>query len=312
MNRRIVAATLVVVLLPLMAGAARAADDDRAAVPLYPGMGSHHRPVTTSSAKTQQYFDQGLIWAYAFNHDEAIRSFTEAARLDPSCAMAWWGIALCHGPHINRPAMTEDSSRAAWAALQKARVLRNRATPVEMRADRRAGLRADGDPPPADRAALDKAYAEAMAQVWLAHRDDVDVGVLYAEAMMDLRPWDLWTVDRQPQPGTSEIVAVLEAVLQRDPDHPGGNHLYIHALEPSPHPEQVDAAADRLRGLVPASGHLVHMPSHIDVLRGRWRRRAARTNWRSRRIAATVRSLPGRISTGSTCFTTTTCWPLRR
>ncbi len=237
--------------------------------PLFDGIGSHRRPVTTSSSQAQRYFDQGLTLAYAFNHDEAIRSFTEAARLDPDCAMAWWGVALCHGPHINNPTMTTERSQAAWDALQKAVALKNKANPTE-RALIDALSRRYAFPIPEDRIPLDQAYARAMRDVWQAHRRDADVGALFAEAMMDLRPWDLWTDDGKPQPGTEEIVAVLEEVQRLSPDHPGALHLYIHAIEASPHPEKAMAAADRLRNLVPMSGHLVHMPSHIDVLTGRW------------------------------------------
>lgn len=237
--------------------------------PLFDGIGSHGRPVTTSSPQAQRYFDQGLTLAYAFNHDEAIRSFTEAARLDPDCAMAWWGVALCHGPHINNPTMTPERSQAAWDALQKAIALKHKATPSE-RALIDALSKRYAFPIPEDRIPLDHAYARAMRDVWLAHRRDADIGSLYAEAMMDLRPWDLWTDDGKPQPGTEEIVAVLEEVQRLNPDHPGALHLYIHAIEASPQPEKAMAAADRLRDLVPMSGHLVHMPSHIDVLTGRW------------------------------------------
>jgi len=238
-------------------------------VPLYEGMGSHHREVTTSSALAQRYFDQGLVWAYAFNHDEAIRSFTKAAELDPGCAMAWWGIALCNGPHINNPVLPPERAAAAWEALQKAIAAKAGSSPIECALIEALSKRY-ADPPPADRSALDRAYAEAMARIWEKYPRDPDVGTLFAEAMMDLRPWDLWTQGREANPGTRKIVAALEEVLRMDPDHPGANHLYIHAVEPSPHPEKANAAAERLRTLVPASGHLVHMPSHIYVLTGRW------------------------------------------
>jgi tetratricopeptide (TPR) repeat protein len=232
-------------------------------------MGSHHRSVTTSSPLAQQYFDQGLVWAYAFNHDEAIRSFEKATRLDPECAMAWWGIALCNGPHINNPIVPPHRSEAAWEALQRAVALRENTTPTERALIGALSTRYT-DPPPADRRPLDEAYAKAMREVWLTYSDDSDVGTLCAEALMDLRPWDLWTKDGRPQPGTEEIIDILEDVLRLDPGNPGANHLYVHAVEASPHPERANAAADRLRGLVPGSGHLVHMPSHIDVLTGRW------------------------------------------
>ena len=237
---------------------------------LFEGMGEHHRSITTSSPEAQKYFDQGLIWAYAFNHDEAIRSFTEAARLDPTCAMAWWGIALANGPHINNPAMDAEHSRAAWEAIEAARLRAAGAAPVE-RALIDALARRYAATPPKDRKPLDEAYASAMRDVWNAYRHDRDVGTLFAEAMMDLRPWDLWTKDGKPQPGTEEIVATLEEVMRTSPNHPGALHLYIHAVEGSPTPERAMDAANRLCGLVPASSHLVHMPSHIYARTGRWK-----------------------------------------
>jgi len=247
----------------------RATTPAGATVPLFDGMGSHRRAVTTSSSLAQKYFDQGLIWTFAFNHDEAIRAYQQAAVLDPDCAMAWWGIALCNGPHINNPAMPPERSKAAWDALQKAVALKGKATPVE-RALIEALTKRYADPPPTDRKALDEAYAAAMREVWKKYPTDPDVGTLFAEAMMDLRPWDLWTKDGKPQPGTEEIVATLNGVLRIQPDHPGALHLHIHAIEASPKPADALATADRLRRLVPASGHLLHMPTHIDVLTGRW------------------------------------------
>ena len=222
---------------------------------------------------SQQYFDQGLIWAYAFNHDEAIRSFQQAARLDPECAMAWWGIALCNGPHINNTKMPPERSQAAWNALQKAQALRHTASPKEQKLIDALSQRYTF-PAPQDREPLDRAYADAMAALWREHPQDADIGTLYAEAMMDLRPWDLWTHDGEPQPGTKRILAVLEEIMSQSLDHPGANHLYIHAVEPSPEFRKALPAADRLRDLVPAAGHLVHMPSHIDVRVGNWEKAA--------------------------------------
>ncbi len=242
---------------------------EQSGVSLYEGMGRHHRAVATTSPLAQRYFDQGLVLAFAFNHDEAIRAFREAARLDPGCAMAWWGVALCNGPHINNPVMPPERSREAWEALRQARSRRQRASPLERELIDALGERY-ADPPPADRRPLDEAYARAMRSVHEAHPGDADVAVLFAEALMDLRPWDLWTLDGVARPETPEILAALEAAMRADPDHPGALHLYIHAQEASPHPEQADAVADRLRSLVPAAGHLVHMPSHIDVQVGRW------------------------------------------
>lgn len=240
-----------------------------AAVPLFDGMGDHHRKISTQSQLAQQYFDQGLVWAFAFNHDEAIRSFEEAARLDPDCAICWWGVALCNGPHINNPVMTQQRSEVAWTAYQMALERIQQASPVERSLIEAVGTRY-ANPAPADRKPLDEAYAQAMRNVWRAHPNDADIGTLFAEAMMDLRPWDLWQKNGDPQPGTEEILTVLDEVLRLDPNHPGALHLYIHAVEASPDPHRGIAAAQRLRNLVPASGHLVHMPSHIDVLTGQW------------------------------------------
>ena len=237
--------------------------------PLFDGLGPRSRRVTTTSADAQRYFDQGLKFLYAFNHDEAIRSFRQAATLDPACAMAWWGIAYACGPHINNSSVDEAHAREGSGALAQARERSAGASPVE-RALIDALTKRYADPQPADRGPLDRAFADAMRAVWEANPGDADVGALYAEARMDLRPWDLWTHDGQPQPGTDEILGVLRAVIAREPDHPLALHLSIHALEASPHPERADAAADRLRDLQPGLAHLVHMPSHIDVRRGRW------------------------------------------
>lgn len=236
---------------------------------LYDDLGSHQRLIATRSEAAQRYFDQGLTLAFAFNHDEAIRSFREAARLDPECAMAWWGIALAHGPHINFPVMPPERVAAAWEAIQRARSLVDRARPAEHALIDALARRYVPDPA-ADRGPLDLAYAEALRGAWRAHPLDADVGTLFAEALMDLHPWDLWTLDGRPKPYTPEIVETLERVLQIAPDHPGANHLFVHAVEASSTPGRADAAADRLRTLVPGSSHLVHMPSHIDVRRGRF------------------------------------------
>lgn len=245
------------------------AQDGQTTVPLFDGLGSHGRKVTTSSPEAQRYFNQGLCFLYAFNHDEAIRSFRKATELDPKCAMAWWGISVANGPHINNPVVIPERASSAWDALSKARQAAATAGGIERALIDALGKRY-ADPQPDDRKPLDEAYAAAMRQVWQAHPDDADVGALFAESLMDLRPWDLWTADGQPQPGTDEVVEVLETVLAKAADHPLALHLYIHAVEASPHPEKSDAAAERLRSLQPGLGHLVHMPSHIDVRQGRW------------------------------------------
>jgi tetratricopeptide (TPR) repeat protein len=238
-------------------------------VPLFSGLGKHSRRVTTTSPDAQRYFDQGLAFVYGFNHDEAIRSFSQAAEIDPQCAMAHWGVALANGPHINNPVVDEAHAKAAWDALTRAREFVRQATPAERALIDALGARY-AMPQPADRKPLDQAYADAMKQVRQAYPDDADVAALSAEALMDLRPWDLWKTDGTAQPGTNEIVSTLEQVLVKNPYHPLANHLYIHAVEASPLPEKADPAANRLRDLQPGLGHMVHMPSHIDVRRGRW------------------------------------------
>jgi tetratricopeptide (TPR) repeat protein len=258
--------TLPLSILALLAFTSLAAAEP---IPLYEGLGAFGRKVTTSSADAQRYFSQGLCFLYAFNHDEAIRSFRRASELDPECAMAWWGISIANGPHINNPALPPERAKAAWDALTKARAAASKGSKVEQ-ALIQALAKRYADPPPEDRRPLDEAFADAMRQVWKANPDDADVGALFAESLMDLRPWDLWLPAGEPQPGTEEIVATLEKVLAKNPEHPLALHLYIHAVEASPHPEKAAAGADRLRNLQPGLGHLVHMPSHIDVRTGAW------------------------------------------
>ncbi len=236
---------------------------------LVDGLGSHTHQVTTASADAQKFFDQGLRYYFGFNHGAAIRSFQEAARLDPDCAMAHWGIALANGPHINFPMVPPPAAAEAWAELTLAQKNSANATPVE-RALIAALAKRYANPQPDDRSPLDRAYADAMRDVWKNFPRDTDAGVLFAEAMMDLRPWDQWTPEGVAQPGTDEIIATLDAVLKLDVNHPFANHLYIHAVEASPHPERALAAADRLRDAQPALAHNVHMPSHIDIRVGHW------------------------------------------
>jgi tetratricopeptide (TPR) repeat protein len=237
--------------------------------PLFDGLGNYTRKITTKSPEAQRYFNQGLAWFHGFHHGAAIRSFQEAARLDPECAMAYWGIALANGPHINVPMVPPPAAEQAWQALTQARKFAPQATPVE-RALIAALATRYANPQPEDRSPLDRAYAETMRKNWKTYSKDPDVGALYAEAMMTLRPWDLWTADGKPQPGTKEVIAALETVMKLNPSHPFANHLYIHALEASPRPDRATAAADRLRDLQPALAHNVHMPSHIDIRNGRW------------------------------------------
>lgn len=235
----------------------------------FEGMGHHMRAITTDSAECQAFFNQGLTWAYAFNHDEAIRSFKEAARHDPQCAMAWWGIALCNGPHINNPIMPPERSQAAWDTVQMAMSLRENASYPEGRLIEALAKRYAATPP-ADRRPLDEAYAAAMQEVYELDVNDSDMATLYAESLMDLQPWDLWDKNGNAKGRTNEILAILEHALKINPNNPGANHLYIHAVEASSQPQRAVVSADRLRTLVPGSGHLVHMPSHIDVRVGNW------------------------------------------
>jgi len=237
--------------------------------PIFDGLGSYTRTVTTDSPRAQRYFNQGLAFYHGFNHGEAIRSFQEAARLDPKCAMAHWGIALACGPHINLPLVPPPAAELAWKELKLAQENAQHASPVE-RDLIEALSRRYANPQPEDRAPLDQAYADAMRKVWQNYPNDQDVGVLFAEAMMDLRPWNQWTPEGQANPGTYEILATLQAILKLDPKHPFANHLYIHAVEASPHPERAATAANRLRTLQPGVAHNVHMPSHIDIRCGRW------------------------------------------
>lgn len=239
------------------------------AVPLYDGLGKLHRKVTTMSPEAQRYFDQGLAFLYAFNHDEALRAFRRAAELDPRCAMAHWGVAYANGPHINNPVVPPERAKAAWEALGKAKDAAANATPVEKAMIEALTFRY-ADPQPEDRKPLEQAYADAMRKLWKAYPKDADIGALTAEAIANLRPWDQWLPDGTPQPGTEELVATLNATLAVDPKHPLANHMLIHAVEASPRPELADKAADALRDLQPGLGHLVHMPSHVDVRRGRW------------------------------------------
>ncbi len=248
-------------------------------VPFYDGLGSHHRKITTVSPEAQRYFDQGLNLLYAFNHDEAIRSFEQAAVADPDCAMAYWGIAIANGPHINFPLVPPDRAQAAWRSLTRAQALAPHGTGTEKALIEALSTRY-ANPQPADRRALDEAYSLAMQKLCKQYPTDSDIGALAAEAQMDLRPWDLWKTDGKPQPGTEEILTTLTRVLERNPNHPLGLHLYIHAVEASPNPGKAVAAADRLRWLVPGLGHLVHMPSHIDVRTGKWQK-AVESNQRA-------------------------------
>lgn len=236
-------------------------------VPLYTDLGAHHKRISTRVSATQQYFDQGLRLVYGFNHAEAIRSFTRAAELDPTCAMCYWGIALAHGPHVNAP-MDSASGVAAYAAVQKALSLKSHATAPERVYIEALAQRYEEDPP-TDRARLDISYSRAMGKVVKTYPKDLDAATLYAESLMDLRPWNYWRPDRTPYPGTQEIVHQLRSVLTRNPNHPGACHYYIHAVE-AVNPKAAVPCAERLAQLMPGEGHMVHMPAHIYIRVGRW------------------------------------------
>lgn len=235
---------------------------------LYDTLGSYSRKVTTASPQAQRWFDQGLRLVYAFNHTEAQRAFREATRVDPTCAMCSWGLALTEGSNYNSPT-DAGRERAAVAAVQQAQRLAASGTAAE-RALVEAAARRHASDPNAKREALDQAYAAAMREVARQFPDDLEAGTLFADAMMNLRPWNLWKADGTPHPGTEELVQVLERVLAKNPDHPGALHLYIHAVEASANPRRAEGAADRLAKLMPGAGHIVHMPSHIYWRVGRY------------------------------------------
>jgi tetratricopeptide (TPR) repeat protein len=244
----------------------------QAGPPLYTDLGTHHRAVGTRVPLAQQYFDQGLRLVYGFNHAEAIRSFTRATELDPACAMCWWGIAYAYGPHVNA-GMDSASGVKAYEAAQKALSLSRGASPWQ-RAYIRAVAARYAPVPPVDRASLDSAYARGMADAARRYPNDLDAAALYAESLMDLRPWNYWTPEGKPYPGTEEIVRQLERVIARNPEHPGACHYYIHAVE-AVTPQLAVPCAERLARLMPGVGHIVHMPAHIYIRVGRYNDAAA-------------------------------------
>ncbi|NIP15492.1 MAG: hypothetical protein GWM88_12535 [Pseudomonadales bacterium] len=239
---------------------------DESVAPLLEGIGPVDFPISTTSDRAQAYFNQALTFSYGFNHAEAARSFREAARLDDTCGICWWGVALAHGPNINKE-MTDDDVPVAFEALQNALSRQQHETTRER--DYIDALSARYTADGADRQALDQEYAHAMEDLVRDHPDDVHAQALYAEALMDLYPWDYWDDDGSPREHTAAIVAALETVMEADPDHPGALHLYIHVMERFT-PELAEPAADRLGPLVPVAGHLVHMPSHIYLRVGRY------------------------------------------
>jgi tetratricopeptide (TPR) repeat protein len=239
---------------------------------LFDGLGDFHRAATTKSPEAQKYFDQGMRYLWAFNHDEATRSFAKAAQLDPDCAICYWGVSLTVGPNYNLPLLAEARAVVAWDALQQAQRTAAHASPAEKALIAALGKRYASAAPldPAAAAPLLAAYAEAMQAVARSYPEDTDIQVMAAEAAMTSNAWKLWSLDGKPASGTEAIVSALEAVLAKHPGHAGANHYYIHAVEASPHPERGVAAAQRLKGLMPAAGHLEHMPAHIYQRIGRY------------------------------------------
>lgn len=254
---------LVFMVFALTATPVIARESTSDTIPLYSNLGPYTRPVTTSSSLAQRYFNQGLRLAYAFGRPQAVRSFREAQRHDPHCAMCYWGEAWALGPYINEK-MDPKAGVQAYQAIQKAKGL----VPQQTNANEQAlieamALRYAPDPTPENRATLDRAYAAAMGEVVRRFPQDLDAGALFGEALMVLSPWDHWTREGQPKPGTEEAVAVLESILARNIKHPGACHLYIHLMEASPTPEQAEACADLLADQIPGASHIQHMPSHI-------------------------------------------------
>jgi tetratricopeptide (TPR) repeat protein len=239
-----------------------------AKAPLYDNLGSYHYAVTTRSPDAQKYFDQGMTLSYAFNHAESIRAFRQAAALDPGCAMCYWGIAFAFGPNINAP-ITEDAAKDAWAAIGQARAAAARASDEERAFIEALAKRYAADPK-AERAPLDRAYADAMRAVAARYPDDLDAATLFAQSLMDTSPWNYWDKNGDPREFTKDVIDALESVLARKPDHIGAIHLYIHAVEASPDPGRAEQYADRLAALAPGAGHLVHMPAHIYLRTGRY------------------------------------------
>ncbi|MFI4879534.1 MAG: hypothetical protein ACHQD6_03625 [Steroidobacterales bacterium] len=244
---------------------------------LYDGLGSFHRAITTGSPAAQQYFDQGMRFLWAFNHDESARSFAKAAQLDPACASCYWGVALTVGPNYNVPAMEEPRAKVAFEALHHAQENAAHASAVEQALISALAARYPSAQPldPSNLAPVLSAHADFMRTVAARFPDDLDVQTLCAESEMNVHAWRLWTADGQPVPGTLAIVSRLESVLKRDPMHPGANHYYVHVMEASQHPERATASAMRLTGMMPAAGHLEHMPAHIMQRIGRYEEAAA-------------------------------------
>jgi tetratricopeptide (TPR) repeat protein len=242
--------------------------DQKKQAPLFDNLGTLNFPITTDSELAQKYFNQGIILAYGFNHEEAFRSFEEVARLDSNCAMAYWGMAYVLGPNINLP-MDAGVVHTAYEAIQKSISLLDDETQKEKDFIMALSERYSSEVMK-DRTPLDQAYSDAMRNLSNKYPDDLDAATMFAESIMDCHPWDYWLKDGTAQPWTPELLAILESVIERSPDHLGANHLYIHAVEASKNPQRGLASADKLRFLAPGAGHLVHMPSHIYIRTGNY------------------------------------------
>ncbi|HXW11040.1 MAG TPA: hypothetical protein VD737_10505 [Steroidobacteraceae bacterium] len=235
---------------------------------LIPGLGNYAFAITTSKPEAQRWFNQALMLTFGFNHDAAERSYLKAAEIDPDCAMCWWGASLVLGPHVNA-AMDPADNPKAWQRLQRAMALAPKAS-VRERAYIKALEARYAREAPEDRRSLDEAYAKATGELVRERPEDLDAKVFHAEALMDLQPWDYYDEDLKPKGGTAKVVSLLEEVMKKNPDHAGALHLYVHAVEASADPHRGVVAADKLRTLIPGSGHLVHMPAHIYARVGRW------------------------------------------
>ena len=288
--RHVFALSLTLAVCGLAAAQVHSAHPPEKPAALMSGYGDLHHPVSTSNPHAQQFFDQGLRQIYAFNHDEAARSFQRAAELDPKLAMAYWGVAEAVGPNYNDPA-SDERFAAAHAAIQKAVDLSANASPAEQAYIQAMALRFPADPK-ADRRQAAEAYHDAMREVSKNFPDDLDAATLFAESGMNLHPWGLWHRDGTPEAGTEEIVATLESVLRRDPNHLGAIHYYIHAAEASAHPERALAGANKLAALAPAAGHIVHMPAHVYIRTGDYEPPSRPTS-KPRRSTAPTSKPPG-------------------
>lgn len=248
----------------------RSAQPQTPTEPLFSGLGPHTRSVTTDSPLCQKYFNQGLAFLFGFNHDEAIRSFEAAAQCDPDCAMAYWGIANASFEYMFNPSVDEAKVKTAFDALSRARSLEPHAAPVEQAMIEALAVRYV-DRPPADRLPLDRAYYTALRHVWKDYPDDGDIGSLVAQALFLTQREGQWAPNGEAMPDTETVIDLLNRVLAKSPGHPFASHLLIHVVESSRHPELGDQAAERLRHYdAPGLAHLTHMPSHIDIRRGRW------------------------------------------